>query len=221
MENTIKVIIIDDHEIVRDGISLLIKKNPLIEVVGEVSDGGEFFGLLKNNCMPDIIILDIDLPDISGIEIAKIIVKEYPKIKIIMFSGSFQENIIYEALEAGAIGFVTKNSMREELLEAVEMVHNDKPFLSSFIPNDTLVKYIRKEKNENKYAFDETKKLSSREIDVLKLLANGLSYKEVATKLFISARTVESHKKNIEEKLELNSMVDLLKYAIKNKLTEI
>lgn len=217
----IKVLLVDDHQIVRDGIFALLIKEHDIEIVGEASNGDELFEKLQF-IKPDIIILDISLPKMSGIEIAGILDKDFPQIRIIVFSSYTDEETIFKSIRAGAKGFLPKDSMREDLVEAIKKVHQGFEYLSDKIPNTILMDYIKKSGNqEEKFNNSKLSSLTKREREILKLIADGMSYKEIGNELFISVRTVETHKNNILQKLELKSTIDLVKFAIKNDLIDL
>lgn len=217
----IKVLLVDDHQIVRDGIFALLIKEHEIEIVGEASNGDELFEKLKF-IKPDIIILDISLPKMSGIEIAGILSKDYPQIRIIVFSSYTDEETIFKSIRAGAKGFLPKDSMREDLVEAIKKVNQGFEYLSEKIPNTILMDYIKKSGHqEEKFNNSKLGSLTKREREILKLIAEGMSYKEIGNELFISVRTVETHKNNILQKLELKSTIDLVKFAIKNDLIDL
>lgn len=215
--NPIKVILVDDHAIVRDGIKALIQTEG-IEVINEASSAGKFFNLLKVQ-QPDIAILDISLPDISGIEITKKLSKEYPDIKIIILSMHLNEDFIFNAVKAGALAYLPKNTNRHELIEAIRKVAQGEEYFSEPVSNIILKSFVKKVKNDQEAIGEDT--LTKRELEILKLFAEGRSNKEIAELLFISARTVESHKNHIMQKLGLRSTVELIKFAIKNHIIEI
>lgn len=210
------VIIVDDHQIVRDGISMLLMKTEDINIIGEAANGEQLLTLL-NTQTPDIIIMDISMPKITGIELTKIIKKDYPQIEVVIFSSHSEGENVVKALEAGAKGILPKSTIREELTEALRAVYNGKEFISKYIPYSTFVNNIHKNIQNKK--IEEI--LTLREIEVLKLIVDGKPNKEISELLFISQRTVEKHKSNILNKLEMKSIVELVKYAIKNKLTDI
>lgn len=217
----IKVLLVDDHQIVRDGIFALLIKEHDIEIVGEAANGDELFEKLKF-IKPDIIILDISLPKITGIEIAGILTKDFPQIRIIVFSSYTDEETIFKSIRAGAKGFLPKDSLREDLVDAIHKVNQGFEYLSEKIPNTIIMDYINKAGNKDeKYNNSRLSNLTKREREILKLIADGLSYKEVGNELFISVRTVETHKNNILQKLELKSTIDLVKFAIKNDLIDL
>lgn len=214
----IKVILVDDHAIVRDGIKSLISVEE-IEVINEASTAAEFFSLLKIE-QPDIAILDISLPDISGIEITKKLSAEFPAIKVIILSMHLNEDFIFNAVKAGAMAYLPKNTNRKELITAILKVADGEDYFTEPVSNIILKSYIKKAKSNPENELSENA-LSKRELEILKLFAEGKSNKEIADLLFISCRTVESHKNHIMQKLELKSTVELIKFAIKNNIIEI
>ncbi|MCB0806601.1 MAG: response regulator transcription factor [Bacteroidales bacterium] len=216
MDN-IKVILVDDHAIVRDGIRALIETEE-ITVINEASSAREFFTQLKTG-QPDIAVLDISLPDVSGIEITKKLTAEFPQIKVIILSMHLNEDFIFNAVKAGAMAYLPKNSNKKELIEAILKVHSGEEYFSEPVSNIILKSYIKKAKTEETEQGE--KILSKRELEILRLFAEGKSNKEIADMLFISGRTVESHKNHIMQKLELKSTVELIKFAIKNHIIEI
>jgi len=210
------VIIVDDHQIVRDGISMLLMKTEGINIIAEASNGEKLLIILKTQ-KPDIIIMDISMPKITGIELTKIIKKEYPEIEVIIFSSHSEGENVVKALEAGAKGVLPKNTIREELIEALKTVYGGKEFISKYIPYSTFVNHIKKSNKDREVE----EILSGREIEILKQVVDGKTNKEISELLFISQRTVEKHKSNILNKLEMKSVVDLVKYAIKHKITDV
>ncbi len=215
-----KILIVDDHQIVRDGISLLLMKNNDIEIVGEASNGDELLQMLKS-IIPDIIILDISMPKITGIELTKIITEKYPTIKIIIFSSHSQGENVVAAIKAGAKGVLPKNTIREELMQAINTVYNEGEFISKYIPYSTFTNNIKNKKEKEEAIKKIEDVLTNREIEIFKLIVNAKTNTEIAEKLFISRRTVEKHKSNILIKLRIDSIVELVKFAIKNKIIEL
>lgn len=216
----IKIMLVDDHQIVRDGIKALLESLENVQVIGEASNAKELLEKLKN-CKPDIIVTDISMPDISGIELTKIIneKEEFSGIKVLILSMFTNEDFIFNAIKAGANGYLPKNTTRRELFEAVNTIYNGDEYFSESISNIILKSYVKKAQNEE--LTEKKESLSVRETEILKHFAQGLSNQEIADKLFISIRTVESHKNHIMQKLELKSTVDLIKFAIKNKIVEL
>jgi DNA-binding NarL/FixJ family response regulator len=218
--NVIKVILVDDHQIVRDGIKSLLSTDKNIDIIAEASDGDELLDELKHY-KPDVIIMDISLPDKSGIEILKIVNKEYPQIKVLILSMYTNEDYIFNAIKSGAKGYLPKNTSRKILVEAIYKIHNNENYFSDEISNIILKSYVKKVQNTEEKPDNKKELLSPRELEILKLFVEGKANQEIADKLFINIRTVESHKNHIMQKLELNSTVDLIKFAIKNKIVEI
>ncbi|MEI8202240.1 MAG: response regulator transcription factor [Bacteroidota bacterium] len=216
----IKIILVDDHQIVRDGIKSLLTGLDDIEIIGEAADSKELFGFIKQN-VPDIIVLDISLKGLSGLEITKIISEEYPGIHVLILSMYTNEEYVYTAIKNGAKGYLPKNTTRKELVDAIHAINRGEEFFSEQISNIILKSYIRSIKGNNPQSEKPESKLTQRETEILKYFAKGVTNQEIAEKLFISIRTVESHKNHIMQKLELKTTMDLLKFAIKNKLVDL
>ena len=218
--NKIKIILVDDHQLVRDGIKSLISDSFGIDIIGEASNSVELFKQL-HQVMPDVILMDISLPNMSGIEITKILKKDYPKIKILMLSMYTSEDFIFNGLKAGINGYLPKNTTRDELLLAIEEVYHGREYFSKSISNIILKSFVNSAKYGNNANDDKMSILTKRETEILKLVVEGVSNQHIADQLFISIRTVETHKTSIMKKLELNSTIDLVKFAIKNKIIEL
>ena len=218
--NSIKIILVDDHDIVRDGIKSLLSGIDDIEIIGEAGDGNEVLEFLSKNTV-DIVVLDISLKTISGLEITKIICEKYPSVKVLILSMYTNEEYVFTAIKNGAKGYLPKNTTRKELVEAIQTIFTGEEFFSEHISNIILKSYIRNVKGTPQTEEKKDSKLSQRETEILTLFAEGFSNQEIADKLFISIRTVESHKNHIMQKLELKSTMDLLKFAIKNKLVDL
>jgi len=216
---TIRIILTEDHQILRDGVKALIASEN-IEITGEASTGAELIKLLEI-CQPDIILMDISLPDTSGIELTKVIADQYPSVKVLILSMYTDESFINQAIRAGAKGYLHKNTTREEMLTAIETVHSGKDFYSDNISKIILKSYIDKAKMNVNEVADPHEVLSKREIEILIMFAEGFINKEIADRLFISIRTVESHKNHIMQKLNLKTQVELVKYAIRHNMINI
>jgi DNA-binding NarL/FixJ family response regulator len=217
----IKIFLVDDHQIVCDGIKALLKNVTEISIVGEASNGMEFMKEISI-ANPDIILMDISLPDISGIELTKQVHQNYPEIKVIILSMYTQEDFIINAISAGAKGYLPKNTTQQELLNAINEVFDGKEYYNDTVSKIILENYIssvRKSKDQETDKDNEV--LSAREKQILKLNVEGLTNQEIADKLFISIRTVESHKNHIMQKLEIKTTIELVKYAIKNNIAEV
>ncbi|MBK6966621.1 MAG: response regulator transcription factor [Bacteroidales bacterium] len=216
----IKVLLVDDHTIVRDGIKALLTGQDDITIAGEASNGRDLLSLIKTT-RADIILLDISLPDYSGIELCEIVRREYPGIYVLFLSMYNTEEYIFNAIKAGAQGYLPKNISQSELLLAIRSVSQGTEYFSESISNIILKSYIKKAKDKEPENLNQDNHLSKRELEILKLFAEGLPNPEIAERLFISTRTVESHKNHIMQKLNLKSTVDLVKFAIKHQIIEI
>ncbi len=216
----IKIILVDDHQIVRDGIKSLLSDSFGIEIIGEAKDAYSFFSILKTK-IPDVVLLDISLPTMSGIEVSKIISAEFPQIKILMLSMYTSEDFIFNALKAGIHGYLPKNTTRNELCLAINEVYNGKEYFSKSISDTILKSYVKSAKYGNNISNDKLSNLTNREREILRHVVEGMNNPNIAERLCISIRTVETHKTSIMRKLDLNSTVDLVKFAIKNKIIEI
>jgi DNA-binding NarL/FixJ family response regulator len=213
----IRLILVDDHQLVRTGIANLLSGEPGFEIIGEAADSKELFELLKI-VQPEVAILDIALPGMSGIEITKKLHNDYPGIRILILSMHTSEEFIFNAINSGARGYLPKNTSRKELIEAIFAIQRGEEYFAESISNVILKSYIRKAKSDSQETENSENLLSKREIEVLRLFAEGLTNQEIADKLFISIRTVESHKNHIMARLELKTTVDLIKFAIRNNI---
>lgn len=213
----IKLILVDDHQLVRAGIANLLSGEPGFEIIGEAADANSFFGLLEQ-LQPDIAILDIALPGLSGIGITKRLSREYPSISILILSMHTSEEFVFNAINSGARGYLPKNTSRKELIEAIYAIHRGEDYFAESISNIILKSYIKKAKSDISIAENKESLLSKRETEVLRLFAEGHTNQGIADKLFISIRTVESHKNHIMARLELKTTVDLVKFAIRNNI---
>ena len=208
----INVLLADDHQIIRDGLKLMLKNHNEINIVAEVGSGSEAIEFISNNKGKiNVILMDINMPEMGGIEATQFITEHFKDIKILALTMHSTEKYITEMIKAGALGYVLKEAGTEEVLSAIKSVAEGNKYYS----NDVSVVMIHSLMNQ-----DKTKPavLSERELEVLKYIALGYTCKEVGTTLFISNRTVETHKRNIIEKLELSNTAELIRYAITNKL---
>jgi DNA-binding NarL/FixJ family response regulator len=225
MKNKINIAIVDDHDLVRVSFSALLAAETNFNILFEAGDSTSLYNNLEIQ-IPDILLLDITLPGISGIDIAKDISVIYPEIKIILLSSLSEEEIVNQAIEAGVMGYITKNANIEELKEAVNIVYRGEKYFSKVISKTIIDSYLR---NRTKITNNKDSdisgryndKLTEREKEILKLTAEGIGNTEIGKKLFISPRTVETHKARLMKKLNLSSIADLIKYAIKNNIIDI
>jgi DNA-binding NarL/FixJ family response regulator len=215
----ISIILTDDHQIVRDGIKAMLGNADGIQIIAQAGSGQELFEILKTE-KADVILLDIELPDMSGIDVCRQIATDYPETRILILSMYTGEEFIFKAICEGAKGYLPKNTNRDELITAIRAVADSREYFSPVISEIMLKSYIQKAKSKYADPRDLTD-LSKREIEILRMLAEGFPNNEIAEKLFISIRTVESHKSHIMQKLEIHTTVELVKFAIRNKLIEI
>jgi len=212
----IKIILVDDHALFRDGIKSILDEEEDILVIDEAPDAKTLFEKLLFH-QPDMVITDISLPDMSGIEITKKIVQLYPDIKVLMLSMHNNEEFITSSLKAGANGYLSKDIQSAELMEAIHSVMNGKIYFNKEISQTILNNY----RVGDATTTNSINNLTERELEVIKLVGEGFINKEIADKLNISIRTVDAHKNHMMQKLEIKSTVDLVKFAIKNKLIEL
>ena len=215
MEKKIKVFVVDDHELFRNGVIMVLNRIENTVVVGEASNGEEFLTKL-NSIKPDIVFMDIKMPKMNGIDATIEALKRYPELKVIALTMFGEEEYLQKMINAGGYGFLLKNSSIEEIERAVNLVNQGKNCYSDELLSYFTSKYI---KSTNKDA-DEIR-LSKRELEVLDLVSQGMSNQEIADKLFISRRTVDGHKANLIQKTGSKNIVDLLVYAIKKGLVSI
>jgi len=210
-----KVIIVDDHTLFRNGLRILLNNMENYHVVGEASNGKQFLDLLKIS-VPDLVLMDISMPVMDGIEASTIAHELYPDLKIITLSMYGEEDYYYKMVNAGVKGFVLKNSDIKEVKTAMDVVYDGGSFFSS----ELLQNLINSLKSAPKSKEIHTE-LSEREMEILILICQGMSNQEIADKLFISKRTVDKHRANILEKSESKNTAQLVVYAIKNRFVEL
>lgn len=218
----IKVLVVDDHSLVRDGICAMIGSFADMDVVGEANDGEEAVNkayLLQ----PDIILMDIMLPGMSGVEAAKIIKEKHAAIRILFLSMEVSEDFLNEIIKIGAEGYVLKDIRKNELVDAVRKAVSGERYFSKGISDLVFKNFYEANAAGNKPKSNTTTQaqLTDRELEVVKLLSQGLSKKEIADQLFISPRTVDAHRSHVMEKLSLKSTVELVKYAIKHDIIQL
>jgi DNA-binding NarL/FixJ family response regulator len=214
----IKIILADDHSIVRDGIRSLLEKEPGFMVVGEAENGRKAVQQTLE-LRPDIVIMDISMPDLNGIEATRQITAQCPGIKIIALSMHADKRFVTEMLQAGVSGYMQKNCAFKNLVSAIRTVMVGQIYLTPAITGIVVEGF--KDRLPATEAPTETKTLSSKEREVLQLLAEGSSTKEIADRLKISVKTVDTHRQHIMDKLGLRSIAELTKYAIRAGLTSI
>lgn len=213
----LKVLLADDHGIVRKGLRFILEREGEVEVVGEASDGREALKLAEE-LNPDVVVMDVAMPNLNGIQAAAQLVKKNPKIGIIMLSMYSDEAYLVRALSAGAKGYLLKDSAETDLLRAVESVSQGKPFFSPAIAQTLLEDYMRRLQQQNLQ--DSYDLLTDREKEILQLLAEAKSNKEVAALLNLSLYTVETHRTHIMQKLNLHNTAEIVLYAMRKKIIQ-
>ncbi|MBW1741129.1 MAG: response regulator transcription factor [Deltaproteobacteria bacterium] len=214
------ILIIDDHPLFREGLKSLIARNPSFEVVGEAGNGREGLKLAKD-LKPDLVVMDISLPDKSGIKVTHNIRSLLAETRVMVVSVHSKIDYITEAFRAGATGYVAKESATDRLLQGLETVSRGEYFLDSSLSHKVVKKLMESPEKETKITDARYERLTSREQQVMRLLAEGLSTKEIAKKLFISPKTVENHRANIMNKLDLHSTIELVRYAVRLGLIDV
>lgn len=213
----INVIIVDDHPIFRKGIIFQLNAIEGINVIGEASNGKEFIDNYLN-MNPDIVFMDINMPEMNGIEATKIATSKNPQLKIIAISTNGDEECLESMLEAGAKGFLLKTVDIDDISNAIKAVMSGKSYFSNELLSILTSKFVDKPLQDKS---KENIHFSKREIEVLELITNGLNNHEIAEKLFLSARTIDGHRANLIAKVGAKNTVGLVTYAIKNKLIKI
>jgi two-component system, NarL family, response regulator NreC len=213
---SIKIILADDHAMLRHGLSKSFQNEKDMEVVAQAKDGRTTVELVKE-LSPNVVIMDIGMPDLNGIEATRQITKENPKVKVIALSMHSSKNFIIEMFKAGASGYLLKDCEFDELVNAIRLVVTNKKYISPAISDVVVDNYMQQTGNEKGTAFSI---LSQREREVLQLLTEGKATKQIAKRLHISAKTVEVHRLNLMSKLKIDSIAQLTKYAIQEGLTQ-
>jgi DNA-binding NarL/FixJ family response regulator len=208
----IRILLADDHNIMRRGLRLLLERQPGFEVVGEAADGRQAVERAEAT-KPDVAVLDIAMPNMSGIEAAQRIRVLLPQAAIIILSMHSDEGYVLRALKVGAKGYLLKDSAENDLIEAIKAVSEGKAFFSPEISKILVEDYVRDMRNRG--AEDSYELLTSREREILQLLAEGKSNKDIATLLNLSLYTVETHRRNLQDKLNLHSVAELILYAVR------
>jgi DNA-binding NarL/FixJ family response regulator len=213
----IKVVIVDDHALLRQGIHSLLQGIDDIDIVATASSGEEAVTLL-NTCSPDVFLMDIVMKGMNGIEATRWIKEQNPESRVILISSEVSKEYITDGIKAGINGYLPKASNKDTLVEAIHRVMKGERFFSPEVTSLVFQDFYLKEKDGRGLPGKKTKELSKREEEVLVLIAQGRSLREAADELFISVKTVETHKQHIQEKLGLKNTAQLVKYAIDNKL---
>jgi DNA-binding NarL/FixJ family response regulator len=211
----IRIFLVDDHDMFRDGVKLLLSSDNLAEVVAEARNGKEFLEKISQ-VNPDVVLMDISMPEMDGIEASRLAHEQYPNLKILALTMFGDEKYYYQMIQTGIKGFVLKSAGISELTKAITEVSHGENFFSS----ELLYKLIQNI-NAGKTANGEAEKLSAREIEVLKLISSGFSNEDIGKQLNISLATVKTHRSNLLSKTASNNTASLIMYALKHKLIEL
>ena len=214
------ILIVDDHPLVREGLKSILKPATEYEVVGQAGNARDAIQMVKR-LKPDLVLLDLGLPDKSGLELSREIRSISPPTRILIVSMHSKVDYIVKAFQAGATGYMTKESATERLLQGIAQVLNGEYFMDSSVSHSVVKKLMQTPEKEMKITDVGYETLTSREQEIMVLLAEGCSAKEAAAKLFISPKTVENHRTNIMNKLGLHSTLELVRYAVRLGLVDV
>ncbi|HMF01640.1 MAG TPA: response regulator transcription factor [Terriglobia bacterium] len=211
-----RILICDDHTLFVEGIKAMLRNESSLEIVGEARDGRQAVELVKE-LKPDLLLMDVSMPDMNGFDATQRVHELDPNIKVLILTMHDEEELVARCLEAGAAGYIIKDAPASQLLYAIEMVKKGERYLSPVVLKQVVAGYV-KNSNVPQTSYD---RLSPREREVLKLLAEGLSVKEIATRLNLSVKTVDVHKTNLMKKIDVHDRTELIKYAIRQKLIAV
>lgn len=217
MTSKISILIADDHTLLRDGISAILEDEPDMVIVGEASNGREAVRL-AGQLKPNVILMDIAMPLLNGLEATRQIKREHPEINVLVLTMYDHEEYFRQMLEVGASGYIIKRAAASELVSAIHAVYNGESVLSPAITRLLLEDYLNHDTHSDK---DDPNALSSREREVLQLIAEGKTSREIAEILHLSVKTVQSHRTSLMQKLDLHDRGELIKYAIQKKIIEL
>jgi DNA-binding NarL/FixJ family response regulator len=215
--NRITVVVADDHHIVRQGLRTLLEAEAEFEVIGEEADGLKVVGLVEQ-LRPDVLLLDVQMPGLNGLEITRQLGQRGGKTRVVILSMHANETYVLEALRQGALGYILKDAPPEEMLEAVRTVHAGRRYLSRALADRALDAYAQQAQAPTE---DPYETLTTREREILQLAAESSSLAEIAARLGISPRTVETHRENLMRKLGLQSQTDLIRYALRRGIVPL
>ncbi|HEV7302186.1 MAG TPA: response regulator transcription factor [Tepidisphaeraceae bacterium] len=213
----IRLVLVDDHRMIRQGLNSLLSAQSDMKVVGEAGDGREAVSFVRE-LRPDVVVMDLRMPELNGIEATRQILNVHPNVKVVCLSSHTDQRMTTEMLRAGAVGYVLKDAAFEELSDAIRVVMKGKVYLSPAVAGLVVGDLVRNHDAEPASPYSI---LSGREREVLQLIAEGKSTKEVAMHLSVSVKTAETHRRNVMEKLKIDSVADLTKFAVREGITSL
>jgi DNA-binding NarL/FixJ family response regulator len=214
-----RILVVDDHSIVRRGLRSLLESQSGLEICAEAADGIEAMQEVVKE-RPDLVILDLTMPQKNGLEVTRFIREEWPSTAVLILTMHFSEEIAREVLRCGARGYLLKSDVDIELLTAIRQIRQNKPFFTGKLAATMAESYVRDKRGKSDALGDDEGLLSSRELEVVQLLASGKSNKEAAASIGVSTRTIESHRNHVMQKMEFRSFSDLIRFAIRNNLIQ-
>jgi len=214
---SVKVLLVDDHAIIREGLRSLLEKQPDMEVVADVDDGRRAVELVRE-LSPDVVIMDVTMPRLGGIEATRQITGESPSVKVIALSIHSKRRFVADMLQAGAAGYILKECLFDELVQAIHAVCEGSRYLSPSITDVVVNDYVKRLSSDEESPL---RSLTGREREVLQLVAEGKSTKEIALELHVSTKTIEANRRQIMEKLAMHSVAELTKYAVREGLSSL
>jgi DNA-binding NarL/FixJ family response regulator len=214
---SIRILLADDHGIIREGLRSLLEKEPEMEIIGEAEDGRKALSLVRE-LTPDVIVMDISMPNLNGVDATRQIVDQFPKVRVIALSMHSNRRFVADMLRAGASGYILKECLFDELVQAIRLVAAGDSYLSPIITGVVVDDYVE---HLSAAAESPLSVLTEREHEVLQLLAEGRSTKQIALELHVSTKTIEANRRRIMEKLNIHSVAELTKYAIREGLTAL
>lgn len=209
--NKLRILVADDHAVLRDGLKALVSAQPDMEIVGEAENGQTTYERAKE-LMPDVVLMDISMPELNGVQATELLRRDCPRVKILVLTAYKDKGYLDRLLKVGASGFILKLSAAEELIGAIRLVAEGKTYLDPQMVDRIAEGYVRSKTLKGEVR---QRELTSREEEVLRLIARGYSNKEISTQLKIAVKTVESHKANLMQKLELRSRTEIVRYAVR------
>lgn len=213
---TINILLVDDHTLIREGLKLILKKNKNFKIIGEASNGIEAIRYIdKNADKVHVVMLDITMPELDGFEVAKIVRQNHPEIKILALTMHSEESYITKMIDVGVHGYVLKDSNLEDLSTAIKTILEGKPYYSSDVSAIMINSLMNKDKKKDNGELDN---LTDREVEIINLITEGFKSSEIADQLKLSTRTIEVHRRNLMKKLDVKNTAELVSFVLKSKL---